>query len=173
MKRQRGFGIELYLIAALALGAVLTGTYFYGRHDGATLERATWVKRDNDALRQANADLDEAHRKLRDQERQSAERLAQVSGEYQKELTDVRLQTRTRTAAVDRGDLRLRDPAASHQACADRAGEARTTAGGRDGPATGELSATASRFLLELTGEADEVAKQLAGCQKALTADRR
>lgn len=172
MRRERGFGIEIYLIAAVVLGLALTGTYFYGRHDGKVLERAKWEKRDNEALRKANQDLDAAHRKLRDEERQSAERLQLVSGEYQKEITDVREQNRKRLAAVDHGDLRLRDPAAGHT-CPDRAGEALPTAGRRAGPAPGELSAAASRFLLELTGEADEVAKQLAACQAVIRTDRR
>ena len=165
-------GLQVKLIAALLLCSALIGCYFYGRHDGTALERAKWEKRDNDALRKANADLDTAHRKIRDQERQAAERLAQVSGEYQKELTDVRETNRARLAALDRGDLRLRDPAAARHTCPDRAGEAPAGAGGRDGPAPGELSAAASRFLLELTSEADAVAKQLAACQAVVRADR-
>ena len=63
------FSLQTKLIAVVVLLSALIGCYFYGRHDGAALERSAWQKRDNDALRQANADIDAAHRKNRELER--------------------------------------------------------------------------------------------------------
>lgn len=171
MRRARGFGLELYLAAVVAGGLALTGAYFYGRHDGAALEIARWEKRDNDELRRVNAELDAAHRKLRDQEHAAADRLQQVSGEYQRELTDVREQTRSRLAAVAAG-FRLRDPAAAAAVCPGGVPGVAAGAGGRNGAAPGDLSGEATAFLLQLAGEADEVAKQLKACQDVVRADR-
>lgn len=167
----KGFA-QVYLIAAVAALVAIGGAYAWGRTDGRTIERAAWEKRDNDALRSANAEIDAAHRKLREQERSAAERLAQVSAEYQKEVSNAREETRRRVAAVAAGTLRLRDPAASNQTCADRVPDAPAAAERRDGAEAGYLSGTAAQFLLELTAEADEVARQLAACQAVVRQDR-
>lgn len=64
-----------------------------------------------------------------------------------------------------RDGFRLRDPGASAvtPACAS----ANPAAGaGSDGPARGELSESASAFLLSLANEADAVVEQLGACQQ-------
>jgi prophage endopeptidase len=163
----RGFA-QLYLIAAVAGLVAIGGAYVWGRYDGGEIVRAEVTKRDNESLKRALAQLDDAHTKLREQERAAAVHVAQVSADYQKELSNVRQTTRDRTAAVQRGDVRLRDPGSPSVVCPSPLPGTAPTPGGRDGPAPGDLSAETSRFLLELTGEADEVAKQLNACQRLL-----
>jgi hypothetical protein len=48
--------LELYGIAIVAAICACIGAYFYGRHDGTTIERARW---ESDALKTAQKDMGE------------------------------------------------------------------------------------------------------------------
>ncbi len=153
----------------LAWIASLVAVGSWQRDDGATDERARWQARE---LEQAIAAANKRHEldaRYRAAEQEHATRLAAVSADYQRRLSDAQTTRRADAAAVRAGTLVLRD----HAAAAGGAGGgcvpgAATAAGGRDGPAPGELSPAAAGFLLELAADADEVAVQLGACQTAL-----
>lgn len=158
--------------AGLGVLAIVLGIYLYGREQygqGVDAEAARWLMRENAELAAANAKIIQATTAARQAEHAAADRLAAVSAGYQKELKNERDKTSKLAAAARAGTLVLRDPAASaFQACADGMPEAAATAGGHPGQAPGQLSGAAAEFLLNLSGEADAVARQLEACQQVI-----
>jgi hypothetical protein len=175
LRRQRGFigGIYVYLAMALAAAALAAVCYLTGRSDGRSLERSEWTEQQNSDLRTANQAIDAAHKKAREQEAQSAQKVAAVSTAYQKDLANANRAKDLALNALRAGSLVLRDPGtASRNPDADRAGEAAACTARPDGGAPGQLSEPLTRFLVDLASEADQLAGQLAGCQAVVRADR-
>jgi prophage endopeptidase len=165
--------IQLILIGVILSIASSVGTYFYGHHEGQVVERAAWEARENKQLALANQVIQALQQQARETERKHAADLNIISTQHETEITNVRAETKRLVDAAVRGSLKLRIPAAApSQASASGTGQTTASASGRDGSEAGELPAETSRFLLELTGEADEVVKQLTACQATLTADR-
>ncbi|HEX7116256.1 MAG TPA: lysis system i-spanin subunit Rz [Steroidobacter sp.] len=145
-----------------------------GYERGVSEERAKWVARESEELAAANALIEKLQREARAAEQAHAKELAAISKRYQENLRNVEKARDAHIAALRAGALRLRDPEAPacESACGGGVSEASAAAGGRNGPAGGELSAEASEFLLRLTAEADEVARQLQACQEIIRSDR-
>ena len=141
---------------------------------GINSERVAWQTRESEQLRAANAKIMEAQDAARAAERAHADAMAAVSTNYQRRLNDASKQAAADRDAVRAGTIRLRDPnsPAGLRACGNFAAEASPTAPGRDDRATGELSAEATEFLLDLAADADQIALQLQACQSIVRADR-
>lgn len=157
----------------LAWIASLAGVGYWQNDAGHTTERVAWQARDNAALAEANSKLHDTEEKYRRIEQSHAADLAAISGNYQKELKDASQKTADLIAANRAGAFRLRDPGAT--ACSPHRSilsETAASSGGRDGGTQAELSGTAAEFLLGLTGEADDTARQLSACQAIVKADR-
>ena len=160
------------LIAALAALGLAIGAYFYGRSDGKAIERASWTEQQNSDLRTANRALDAAHRKNRDQEAQSAQKVAAVSTAYQKDLANANRTKDIAMAALRSGALVLRDPAPSSPPASGGTAEAAACPAGRDGREAGRLSDQAAEFLVSEASRADSYVAQLSACQQVIRADR-
>jgi prophage endopeptidase len=178
--KQRGYAqAMLYLGAVGIIMALAIAAYNVVDHRGYTRgvseTDSKYAKRDNDALRSANARIQELEEKARAGERRRAEELAAVSVHYQGALEAAKSQRERDVALAHAGTLRLRDPNAASPAGCDRGGpgEAAAAAAGRDGAQAGELSREAVGFLLNLADEADEVVEQLTACQAVVRTDRR
>ena len=164
-----------YLIIGLLIVwiASLAGVGYWQNDAGHVAERTTWQTRENDELRTANdkiKKLEEDHRKA---EHDHAAAVAAISTDYERKLSDANKQRASDAAAVRAGTLRLRDPnPTGFRACGGIGLQVGTGASGRDGGTSGDLSAAASGFLLELANDADDVARQLAACQAVVVKDR-
>lgn len=165
-----------WLLLGIVVAFVVSnlGSYFTGKSDGADGERLVWTQRENTELTAANAKIAKLHQEARDAEAAHAMAVNLISTTLQGETDAARAETERLKSAARAGTFRLRDPAASRKdACRSAAAETPAGAGQRDEGKGTELSGAASAFLLELTGEADEVAKQLAACQAVVIDDRK
>lgn len=193
MRRERGFGLPGLpdLLVVLAIVAAVAGIVYAGKSylDGIKEDayqagqRAALLavaERDNRQLREAQAKLKAATDAIAAAQAKAAEDLAVQSKQYQREKRDAERTTATRLAAARDGALRLFDPGAVAPDCGavgDRGGRAAApaAAGGPDGagadglpgPAHAVLSVASTGFLLEITGEADDVASRLNRLQVA------
>lgn len=175
--RSHGFGyLELVVGVAIvaALAAAGWGLYAEGKASGQAEERVVWQGKETKELTAANAEILRLTKLAQDAEAKRAEDLAKASADYQKGLADEKTKRDRAVAAARTGTLVLRDPGVAAGACppGGAAAAAQPGAGGRDGPKAGELSREAGAFLLELTGEADDVVRQLTACQAVVRADR-
>ena len=99
--------------------------------------------------------------------------LADVSTNFQKELSNANKQRAADIAAVRAGALRLRvQYPASIYAIGDRPAETGPGAGGCDGPKGAELPESIVADLLGLAADADDVTRQLTACQRVIIEDR-
>jgi hypothetical protein len=173
-KKQKGFifgGAYVYLAMALAAAALAAVCYLTGRSDGRALERSEWVSQQNSDLRTANQAIDAAHKKAREQEAQSAQKVAAVSTAYQKDLANANRAKDLALNALRAGGLRV--AVTGCQATDGGTGQAAPAAPGRDGgAATGFLAENDAAFLLSEASRADEVTLQLRACQAVIRADR-
>lgn len=162
------------LAACLAWAGTLAAVGGWQHHAGRTTERAEWQDREIGELRTANQKILDITTAARRAEHENAAALAAVATDYERKLDAAKDRHARDIAAVRSGALRLRDPhSAGLPACGSAAAPVGTGAGGRDGPAPGELSEAAAGFLLQLTDDADAVAEQLAACQRVVIEDRR
>lgn len=188
MKRERGLvGLPQLLVGLAilaAIAAIVYGVTAYlddvdakGYTRGQKETAAAYEKRDSEKLAKATARVKELEDQVRAQERQHAVQLAGISAQYQEDLANVEKAKRDFVAGVHSGRIRLLDPgAAAGPRCPGGSGgapgETAAAAGGRDGPAPGELSREAAEFLLGLASEADALVKQLTACQRVVVQDR-
>lgn len=145
------------------------------QHDaGATAEKAAWQQRENEELRAANAAITELQDQARATERHHAEQMSALGQTHQKEIQHVEARRKADAAAARAGTVVLRDPGAAAREATCPCGSAApgATTGQRDGGQTGQLSAAAAEFLLDLANDADAVADQLSACQAVIQADR-
>jgi len=169
----------LYLAAVAALGGALWWLhhhiYTQGYDAGKVEVTAQYAARDKAAEAAAQARIRELETQRIAIERKHADDLQLVASKLaqeQQNANKIQSDLRARLAA---GTLRLRDPGASGANAGSecRVSQAAAAASGSDGGTTGQLSATASDFLVTLAGEADAVARQLAACQDVIRSDRR
>ncbi len=188
MKRQRGLAQGyIYLLGAIAiLGLIVAIGYGIKNYldgvDAKAYKRgkdectAAYAQRDNQALREANAEIQRLQNAARAAEQQHAQDLAAIAAQRSKEKADAEDRRKRDIAAARDGSLRLRDPGAAAGCPAPSGLGLRPPpgagAGRGDGPAPGQLSGAATEFLLELVNDADDVARQLASCQAVVTKDR-
>lgn len=138
---------------------------------GKTAERTAWQGRESAELVSANRAIVDLEQQVKAVHLAQSDRLASVADQYEKEKQH-EFQKRDRYIADLRADnLRLRDPGSKNTAVGTSDGVAPGT-GQCDGQAGSQFSIEASEFLLRLTGEADEVAIQLAACQAVVLSDR-
>jgi len=169
----------LALISALVYGvkSYLDGVDQKGYDRGKQETEAKYAKRDNEQLRAAAERIKTLEDQARRQERENAERLAEISKQRQKELADAKRQHDRDIAAVRAGTLKLHDPGVPAGGAAAGRGSPGPApgapAGGRDGETRGQLSGAAAEFLLGLAGEADDVARQLDKAQAVIIEYRR
>ena len=172
-----------YAIIALLVVwiASLAGVGYWQNDAGHVAERTTWQTRENTELRDANNKITNLEEGARKAEQDKATALASISTDYERKLSDANKQRADDSAALRAGTLRLRDPSATGlRACGSVTTETAAGTGQRDGGAAGELSAApagvlsvaASGFLLDFSNDADDVARQLASCQRVVTEDR-
>lgn len=185
--RQVGFGVLAYLLAAAAVVAGLSALYAVvdgrGYARGKSEIETAFARRDNEALRKAIEARAAAEQRVREIEAERSAAVSLAATEFERGKADAQKTVAAAVARVRAGD-RLRDPGRAGCSAASPAGPvsaAKPGAGGGDGraqarlpePAVGILSADASEFLVRLAGEADDVARQLAACQRIVEAGRR
>jgi len=165
-----------WLSAMMIVAAVAAAVYGYGQQQfgrGETAEKARWLDRENKELAEANSKIKTLEEQYRAQEQLHAERLAEISGQYQKDLKHAKTEKDRIIAGLRGGTFRLRIPVAdAYQAGGSGAAETASAASGRDGAARGELSPAAAEFLVGLAAECDEVAHQLAAAQRVIIESR-
>lgn len=163
--------------ALLAVIAIVYLINAYGQHQfalGETSKNAEWLQVQNTELVKANAKIKQLEAKARADEQAHVIRLSEIDTQYLKDLDHVKADKDHAIAAINAGTLKLRDPAAttSHECGGSNPSQVTASPSHSDEKAGCELSAEASRFLLDLTSEADEVAKQLNACQSVVESDR-
>lgn len=162
------------IVAGLVWIASLGAVGSWQRHDGAAVERTGWQSKENEELRKKNARIVELENKAKADQASHGLALDSIASNYERKLSNANEQRKKDVAAVLAGSIRLRDPGAaslrpvSGGICPPVAGASLS-----DGRSTGELSPTAAGFLLNLTNDADDVARQLAEAQAVILEDRR
>jgi Rz lysis protein len=167
-------GPQQLMLAVLAAGGAFLGGFLYGHSDGRQDERLEWEERENSALREANAALDAAHRKAREQEQRRAAVQAQLVADFEEELHHAETARDRAIAAVRRGELRLRDTAAAAgPACGGGAAEVAASATpGVPAPAPSELPRARDEAVVRLLAEADELVGEVNLCWSIVRKDR-
>lgn len=157
---------------ALAVVLLCLAAGVIGWMDGARHEGAKAVARERDAAQAVAARVQALQTQVRETEERHAQALANVSADYQQRMNNA-IQVRAADhAALHSGALRLHDPAGS-ASCGSAAPEIAAGSSGRDDRTPGELSGSAAEFLLDFAHDADDVARQLAACQRIVIEDRR
>ena len=186
--QQRGIASGwLYLIGLIALIGALAGLLTawksytnglveQGRAAGIVETKAQYAQRDNEALQEKVARIEQLEKAARAGEAKHAKEVAVIAAKREKERQSYEDQRKRDAVAIAAGELRLRDPGAV--ACAAEVGdrsagaEVGSTASGRDGRAGGELSREATAFLFDLINEADDITRQLTDAQAVILQDR-
>lgn len=167
----KSIGVALTWVAiAFAIVFALRSAYLWAYNTGAQGEREAWLKAEQTQLSEAIREIEMLHVQAREAEKASRERENILSAKYQKENQDEKKRTDHIIAQLRAGALKLRDPYRGKNA--ESSGSTGSSIGadtGRcNGEAGGEFSGETSEFLVELTGEADEVVNQLTYAQKLL-----
>lgn len=167
-------GVKLAMIATLASGALAVGAYLYGHSDGRAQERAVWEDRENEALREANRELDKMHTKVREQEGKQASDQAQIVIDYEQELDHVEKERDRAVARVRSGELRMRDAAATANLTCDvrLSTAAASAAAGKQAAEEGRLSRERDEAAVRLLSEADELVAEVNECWAVVRKDR-
>ena len=178
MNRQRGIADGwLILIAILAIAGACWYAYqtidsrAYAR--GKT-EESAYQKRDNEALRAANARIQALQTERRAIEAMHAAQVNTIAETLQRSLDNEKAKRADLERRYSAGELRMRDPGAKCPAASggSRVPETRPGSPGSDAPAGVELSGQAAQFLFDLATSADETARRLTACQSVIRADR-
>lgn len=164
--------VTVYLIGALVVAVLVSGAGYKGYQLGGDHVRSEYAARDLANANEQAAKTKEIEERYRAKEQASAQAIAQVSGDYERKLTDAQGKTRIALDAIRSGSVRLRDPGADQQASRGCPAETPASTGRRDGDTQGRLSGAASEFLLGLAADADRNTLQLAACQAVVAADR-
>lgn len=157
----------------LAWAGSLYGVGKWQRQDGFNEAENTWLAKEKKELEAANKKIVEFEAKLRTAEAAKEKAVNNAINEQEKQRDEIKKDTEKRIADLRARLLRMRDPGVrSSQNGGDAsAGTTGATSAGNE-TCGGELSTTASEFLLRLTAEADEAVVQLTTCQRILVADR-
>jgi hypothetical protein len=184
---QRGFGLLGYLLGAAAVLGLALGLWMAvdanlvtsagmakGVAQGHRERDDAYAKRDDRAKRDAEAELKRLRDTIAVLEDRHNEAVALAGANYDKGVADGRKDLDAAVARVRAGH-RLRDPGRRPAPCPADGGKGSgaapgITAGVGDAATDPQLSAEASEFLLQLAGEADEIARQLGGAQAVMRA---
>lgn len=167
---------KLLLVIGLLLG--LAGFGWYEHHTGYSSGVDFATKRDAAAAaandKATAAKIQQLTDAARAKEQQQAAQVAAIAANLEQEKQYVNSRTKKLLAASRAHTLILRDPGPrSVQPCDSSPPKTPPAPGQRDGAQGSELSEAAAGFLLELTSEADEVARQLAHSQQVILEDRK
>lgn len=167
--------INPYLIIALLLAwlASVVGVGYWQHSAGVTATTLAYAKRDNADLAAANSKIKALEETYRLAEQLRAAQISNIADTYEKELKNANDKTTALIAAARAGTVRLHDPQAARlPADGSHTAQTITGPGGCDDQAGAELSEPSAEFLLALTGEADDVTRQLGACQAVVRSDR-
>lgn len=150
----------------------LFGTGFWQNQVGHVEERIIWQAKDNTELTAANATILSMETAARNKEHAWNLQQSIIATQSEKEKQDAKIKTDAILASLSTHSMQLRDPGHSASASGSIASGSTGGAGGHNDEAGTELSTTTSGFLISLTGEADDVVRQLTACQQTLISDR-
>lgn len=157
----------------VGLLAALIVAVLYGMELGEDRANARWLVKENKEVAAANDKIRALLTERREKEAAHTKAMFSVDAKYQGERDVLKNETNRLRAAIRDGSLRLRNHTRGESPSGGAPSEALASACQRDGEAATQLSAAASEFLVELTGEADEIVKQLTACQEVIEADRK
>ena len=171
-----GLVVVLGLLAGLAftVKSYLDGVDKKGYDRGKQETEAIYAKRDNDALKAANARIQALQTEARAIEAMHAKQVMAINDKYQKDKSDEIVKRDRVIAGLRDGTTRLYVQLAPGRAAPSTGSpvpEAGACRGGTDGTgATGILGQADSAFLVTEAGEADRITIKLTGVQAALKA---
>lgn len=188
MRRQRG-GILLYLAAAIAILALISGIVFGVTHylSGVRAEAfaagkdtcdAAYKGRDNTQLQTALARVKTLEDEARVAEYDYNKRVAAIQRQLEREKANGKAAEDRILADVAAGKYRVRGDAFQAGGCPAISGGSQgrpvsAGAAGSDGAAACKLSAEAERSVLDIGRDANETARILAAAQAIIAEDRR
>lgn len=156
---------QLILVLAWLASLVVVGGW--QNASGHAAERLAVTQRDLSELATANEKITTMTNKMISDNAEHATRLSMISQQFEKEKQDETKKLDRVIADLRAERIRLRDPG-STSTTGKTGDEDATTTGKCDGETRGYLSKETSEFLVSLTGEADEVARQLTHCQEVV-----
>lgn len=149
-----------FIAAAAAVGVVLGAWWWHTSAVNDAVEAALTAERNR-----LTAEILVVERRIRDLEREHAEKLALIGQHYQKEFQNAEALRLADVARARDGALRLRIPGTF---CPGPNAETATASSGGDGAQAGELPGPVAADLLQLAHDADQVARQLAYAQSVI-----
>lgn len=157
------------LAAVVALGAALTGSFFYGISVGEAKNQTKWQKREIDINAESTKKLAAANARVLAAERKSAGDMASVSKAYQDKLQE---KDHEKDRAIARARASGLFVATKRPTCGNAVPAVGPSPGGRDDAPRSELSDGASEFFIAEANRADKIVEQLQACQAIVRADR-
>ena len=173
LRKQAGFGLLGYAVAALAIVLMLGAAYLAGRADGRKLEGAAWQKREAEINAETATKIQVANEAVRAEEHAKAAKFVEISTGLQGKLKEKDHALNIALDSVRSGAIRLSVPATCPPPGGNTEGGTTASAGGRDATTRAELSEQAARFLTSEASRADKIVEQLTACQAIVRADRR
>ena len=154
------------------VGALLAvvGAYFYGHSNGADSVQAKWNAEKAELNAKALSELEAAHARTKEVEKEMSGRLQTATNKYVKVLKEKK---DAEAAAIGRASAGGLFIDASCEGSADAVSGTASGTGGSDGAQRVELSRASGEFLVRLAAEADRVTEQLTACQGILIEERR
>lgn len=166
-----------WLGALLVIVAIVAAIYAYGQQQfglGEQAENARWMKRDNDALVKANAEIDQLTREKAALEAASEQRLADKTAAYLKEKINEKAKSDAVVADLRNGNAGLWYHLANREGAGGSGPrQAGAGAGGSDGGAEAELPGEIAADLHAEAARANDIVRQLGLCQQVIIEDRR
>lgn len=157
------------LAAVVALGAALTGAFFYGSSVGEAKSEVKWQKRELDINAESEKKLAAANARVLAAERKSAGAVAEISKAYQAKLLENENAKDRAIASARAGGLHVTTKRSS---CGNAVPEVGPGPVRRDGEAVAELSDESAEYFIAEAVRADKIVEQLTACQALVIADR-
>lgn len=155
--------------AVVALGAALTGSFFYGTSVGEAKTDVKWQRRELDINAESEKTLAKANARALAAEQKSAGDMAAISKAYQEKLLEKDHEKDRAIASARASGLFIRTKRAN---CGNAVPAAGAASSGRDGETRSELSDEASEYFIAEANRADKIVDQLTACQSIVKADR-
>jgi len=170
--------VLLWIVGGAFVAGLASGGGAAWKVQGWRLEalRGAYAERDTTAQAEATKAIQAAQTRARTAERKSAEDVAAVAAQFEKDKAHVALQNRKTIADLHTGILILRvqlDTRGTQPGDRSAASEIGSGTGQRDDcPGTVVLGQADSTFLIREASAADEIVEQLTACQAIVKADR-
>lgn len=165
-----GLNPWVILAAFVALGAALTGSFFYGTSVGESKTETKWQKREIAINAESEKTLAKANARALAAERKSADDVAAISKAYQAKLLEKDHERNRAIASARASGLFVNTKRPN---CGNAVPASGTGTGGRDGETRSELSDETAEYLIAEANRADKIVDQLTACQAIVEADRR